>query len=219
MHGTQPKPHARTSDSGGANENPQKLRSWLPTRRLLTRRGWWAYPQEALQGIEVNQADGFARVGAGVRKLQLNEVLRPLGLLFGPDPSSNPCLGGMASTGGSGMSTPMYGTMKENGAGPTRMLGTGERAQTQPGRAFGMPPAARGKSTLSHTAVGAGSAGADGGDGGGRDRGDTPRRAQELHRVRWEEGGGREKWSQGISRQHHQAVPTPSCSGVEACER
>jgi D-lactate dehydrogenase (cytochrome) len=34
--------------------------------------------------------------------------------LYGPDPASNPSLGGMASTRGSGLSTLMYGTTAEN---------------------------------------------------------------------------------------------------------
>lgn len=42
------------------------------------------------------------------------QALQPHGLLFGPDPSSNPSLGGMASTGGSGMTTLKYGTTREN---------------------------------------------------------------------------------------------------------
>lgn len=53
-------------------------------------------------------------VGAGIYKNELNSFLAPHGLLFGPDPSSNPSLGGMAATGGSGMSTLRYGTVKEN---------------------------------------------------------------------------------------------------------
>ena len=47
-------------------------------------------------------------------KNELDAYLKPRGVLFGPDPSSNPSLGGMASTGGSGMSTLKYGTSKEN---------------------------------------------------------------------------------------------------------
>lgn len=42
------------------------------------------------------------------------QALEPHGLLFGPDPSSNPSVGGMASTGGSGMTTLKYGTTREN---------------------------------------------------------------------------------------------------------
>lgn len=56
----------------------------------------------------------LAVVGAGVLKNELNAFLAPHGMLFGPDPSSNPTIGGMASTGGSGMSTLKYGTSKEN---------------------------------------------------------------------------------------------------------
>ena len=56
----------------------------------------------------------LAVVGAGVLKNELNKFLEPHGMLFGPDPSSNPSVGGMASTGGSGMSTLKYGTSKEN---------------------------------------------------------------------------------------------------------
>ena len=70
-------------------------------------------------------------MGAGVRKNELNLALRPHGLLFGPDPSSNPCLGGMASTGGSGMSTPMYGTTKENVLSLTVVTAEGEIVETR----------------------------------------------------------------------------------------
>jgi len=62
----------------------------------------------------VERGDGVARVGAGVLKSELNAALKPLGFVFGPDPSSNPSIGGMASTGGSGLSTLKYGTSKEN---------------------------------------------------------------------------------------------------------
>ena len=41
-------------------------------------------------------------------------IFRPYGMLFGPDPASNPSVGGMASTRGSGLSTLMYGTTAEN---------------------------------------------------------------------------------------------------------
>ena len=56
-----------------------------------------------VRGVE--RGDGVARVGAGVLKSELNAALKPLGFVFGPDPSSNPSIGGMASTGGSGLST------------------------------------------------------------------------------------------------------------------
>jgi D-lactate dehydrogenase (cytochrome) len=67
-----------------------------------------------LDSIRVDAALGLATVGAGVRKLQLKQTLDKLGLVFGPDPSSNPSLGGMASTSASGMTTVRYGTTREN---------------------------------------------------------------------------------------------------------
>ena len=50
------------------------------------------------------------RVGPGLKKSELSTLLEPHNLLFGPDPASNPSVGGMASTRGSGLSTLMYGT-------------------------------------------------------------------------------------------------------------
>ena len=44
---------------------------------------------------------------------RINALLEPHGFIFGPDPSPNPKIGGMASTGGSGLSTLKYGTSKE----------------------------------------------------------------------------------------------------------
>ncbi|AYU80514.1 D-lactate dehydrogenase-like protein [Leishmania donovani] len=53
-------------------------------------------------------------VGAGVRKMTLNKAAAKHGFVFGPDPSSNPCVGGMVATSGSGMCTLRYGTTREN---------------------------------------------------------------------------------------------------------
>ena len=43
--------------------------------------------------------------GPGWLKNDLNKELKKFGFFFGPDPASNPSVGGMASTGSSGMST------------------------------------------------------------------------------------------------------------------
>ena len=51
---------------------------------------------------------------SGCIKNDINAWLEPFGFLFGPDPASNPSVGGMASTRGSGLSTMMYGTTAEN---------------------------------------------------------------------------------------------------------
>ena len=67
-----------------------------------------------LKRMSFDEGDQTCAAGAGVLKNELDAFLKPRGVLFGPDPSSNPSLGGMASTGGSGMSTLKYGTSKEN---------------------------------------------------------------------------------------------------------
>jgi len=62
----------------------------------------------------LNETDMNVVVGPGWHKMALNKELNEKGLLFGPDPSSNPQVGGMASTSSSGMSTLKYGTTREN---------------------------------------------------------------------------------------------------------
>jgi D-lactate dehydrogenase (cytochrome) len=64
--------------------------------------------------VDVDVMQRIAIVEAGVLKNELNAYLSAYGFVFGPDPSSNPTIGGMASTGGSGLSTLKYGTSKEN---------------------------------------------------------------------------------------------------------
>ncbi|KAH9599181.1 FAD linked oxidase [Trypanosoma melophagium] len=67
-----------------------------------------------LQRMDVDVRNAFVWVGAGVAKLQLLKAVRKLGFLFGPDPLSNPFVGGMVPTAGSSMSTLKYGTTREN---------------------------------------------------------------------------------------------------------
>ncbi|RNF09558.1 D-lactate dehydrogenase-like protein [Trypanosoma conorhini] len=67
-----------------------------------------------LQRMDFDVRNAVVWVGAGVRKLRLMKAAREHGLLFGPDPSSNPCVGGMVATSGSGMTTLKYGTTREN---------------------------------------------------------------------------------------------------------
>ena len=85
----------------------------------------------AMKTIEIDVVDGVARVGAGVAKSELNAALRKLGFVFGPDPSSDPSIGGMASTGGSGLSTIKYGTMKENVRSMTVVTPSGDIVRTR----------------------------------------------------------------------------------------
>lgn len=67
-----------------------------------------------LDSIEVDNENMLVVVGPGVKKNTLNKHLLTYGFVLGPDPASNPSVGGMCSTGASGMSTQMYGTTKEN---------------------------------------------------------------------------------------------------------
>ena len=81
---------------------------------------------------QIVPGEQLAVVGAGVLKNELNAFLEPHGMLFGPDPSSNPSIGGMASTGGSGMSTLKYGTSKENIRSMTVVTPSGRVIRTRP---------------------------------------------------------------------------------------
>ncbi|KAK7195928.1 D-lactate dehydrogenase-like protein [Novymonas esmeraldas] len=67
-----------------------------------------------LTRMDFDMENACVWVGAGVKKLALTKEAARRGLLFGPDPASNPSVGGMVSTSGSGMSTLRYGTTREN---------------------------------------------------------------------------------------------------------
>lgn len=84
-----------------------------------------------LKHFEVRKSDFLVVCGPGWLKDDLNKQLAEHGLLFGVDPSSNPSVGGMASTGSSGLSTMKYGTMKENLVSLKVVLADGEIIDTR----------------------------------------------------------------------------------------
>jgi len=79
---------------------------------------------------EINVADMYATVQAGVTRNQLDEALKESGFFFPIGPGINASLGGMASTRASGTNAVRYGTMKDNVLAMKVVLPNGEIIKT-----------------------------------------------------------------------------------------
>ncbi|SDE93926.1 FAD/FMN-containing dehydrogenase [Variovorax sp. CF079] len=66
--------------------------------------------------LEINPAEGWARVQAGVVKDQLNDAVREHGLFFAPElsPSNRATIGGMIATDASGQGSVLYGKTRDH---------------------------------------------------------------------------------------------------------
>ena len=82
------------------------------------------------QLLEINHADMYATIEAGVTRNQLDEALKGSGFFFPIGPGVNATLGGMASTRASGTNAVRYGTMKDNILALNVVLASGQLIKT-----------------------------------------------------------------------------------------
>lgn len=83
--------------------------------------------------LEVNAAEGWARVEAGVVKDQLNAAVSPHGLFFAPElsTSNRATIGGMINTDASGQGSVMYGKTRDHVLELETVLMDGSHLHTQ----------------------------------------------------------------------------------------
>src|SRR5262249_45631451 len=88
------------------------------------------YSAHLNQALEVNQEELWARVQPGLIQEELNQHLRPMGLLFGPDTSTanRATLGGMIGNNSGGSHSIAYGLTVDHVIELTTLLADGSRA-------------------------------------------------------------------------------------------
>jgi len=84
-----------------------------------------------LRMLDLRVDDLMIICGPGWHKLEICKLVEEKGLLLGPDPASNPSIGGMAATAGSGLTTLRYGTSRENLVSLQVVLPSGELMETK----------------------------------------------------------------------------------------
>ena len=86
------------------------------------------------QVLEVNQAERWVRVQAGVVKDQLNAALKPYGLFFAPElsTSNRATVGGMINTDASGQGSCLYGKTRDHVLELTTVLLDGSVLKSHP---------------------------------------------------------------------------------------
>ncbi len=108
--------------------------------------------------LEVNEAEGWARVQPGIVRDQLNKQLKPTGLHFGPDPatSSRATLGGMINNNSSGTRSIVFGKTIDNVLALKVLLADGTIAWLDPRPPEGWRAQAERDDTLGHIYRGVG---------------------------------------------------------------
>lgn len=98
---------------------------------IATRRGITLDLSRMNKIVSYNKADLDITVEAGVGWMEINELVKPDGLMLGPDPGPGASCAGMVACSCSGTNAYQYGTMKENVVNLTVVLADGKVIKTK----------------------------------------------------------------------------------------